>query len=125
MKRNQFVSISAGNRKLGGVMNISTPPRRCCPKDIPCAADGCYAWKAYRLYPATRKAWNRNERIARCHPDFYFTQISARVAELRPRLFRWHVAGDILSSEYLSGMCRVAIENPTRISWHSRRPLIS
>jgi hypothetical protein len=64
------------------------------------------------MYPATRKAWSRNERIARRHPDLYFMQIAARVALAKPRLFRWHVAGDILSDDYLRGMCRIAEENP-------------
>ena len=112
MKGNQLVSISKGNRKLGGVMNISTSPGKCCPDGVPCASKGCYAFKAYRLYPATRKAWSRNERVARRHPDSYFMQIAARVAEHKPRLFRWHVAGDILSTDYLHGMCRVARANP-------------
>jgi hypothetical protein len=39
-------------------------------------------------------------------------QIAARVAAAKPRLFRWHVAGDILNSEYLHGMCRIAGANP-------------
>jgi hypothetical protein len=112
MKRNQQVSISEGNRKLGGVMNVSTSPRKCCPKDVPCATEGCYALKAYRLYPGTRKAWNRNARIAKRHPDSYFGQIAARVAKAKPRLFRYHVAGDILSEDYLRGMCRIADQNP-------------
>ena len=98
MQRNQLVSISKGNRKLGGVMNISTSPRKCCPVGVPCAHKGCYALKAYRLYPGTRKAWSRNERVAKRHPDSYFRQIAARVADVKPRLFRWHVAGDILST---------------------------
>ncbi len=108
MKRNQLVSISKGNRKLGGVMNISTSPRKCCPDSVPCASQGCYALKAYRLYPGTRKAWSRNERLARKDPDAYFSQIAERVARSKPRLFRWHVAGDILSTRYLHGMCRIA-----------------
>jgi hypothetical protein len=74
---------------------------------------GCYALKALRLYPATRAAWRRNEYLARNHPDSYFTQIAAQVAAAKPRLFRWHVAGDILSSEYLRGMCRIAAANPS------------
>jgi hypothetical protein len=64
------------------------------------------------MYPATRKAWSRNDRIARHHPDLYFTQIAARVAKSKPHLFRWHVAGDILSEEYLRGMCWIAAINP-------------
>jgi hypothetical protein len=109
--RNQIVAISKGNRKLGGVMNISTLPRTCCPDGVPCSKK-CYALKAVRLYPPTREAWSRNARIAKRHPDSYFTQIAARVAKDKPRLFRWHVAGDILNTDYLLGMCRIAAENP-------------
>jgi hypothetical protein len=73
---------------------------------------GCYALKALRLYPGTRKAWHRNELLAKHHPDSYFKQIAAKVAEAKPRLFRWHVAGDILNGDYLGGMCRIAAANP-------------
>ena len=111
MKHNQQISISNGNRKLGGVMNISMPPRTCCPAGVPCG-DKCYARKAVRLYPHTREAWARNGRIAKRHPDSYFLQIAARVAKAKPRLFRWHVAGDILCEDYLRGMCSIAAENP-------------
>jgi len=112
MKHKQLVSISKGNRKLGCVMNISTTPGRCCPKGVPCASDGCYANKALRLYPGTRAAWRRNEQLAKHHPNSYFTQIAAQVTAAQPRLFRWHVAGDILSTEYLRAMCRIAAANP-------------
>ena len=112
MKHKQLVSISKGNRKLGCVMNISTIPGRCCVKGIPCASDGCYAFKALRMYPGTRAAWRRNEYLAKHHPDSYFMQIAAVVAEAKPRLFRWHVAGDILNTDYLGGMCRIAAANP-------------
>ena len=112
MKSNDAVSISVGNRKLGGVMNISITPRQCCPKGIPCASNGCYAFKAYRMYPHTRKAWNKNARIAKRDPDSYFLQIATRVTKAKPPLFRWHVAGDILNPDYLRGMCRVAEANP-------------
>jgi hypothetical protein len=64
------------------------------------------------LFPGTRAAWRRNEDLAKHHPDTYFMQIAAQVAEAQPRLFRWHVAGDILSSDYLRGMCRIAAANP-------------
>jgi hypothetical protein len=113
MKHEQQVSISSGNRKMGAVMNISTIPVSCCPKGVPCASDGCYALKALRLYPAARAAWRRNEDLAKHHPDSYFMQIAVQVALAKPRLFRWHVAGDILSSEYMRGMCRIAGANPS------------
>jgi hypothetical protein len=111
MKRDEHVSISNGNRKLGGVMKISMLPQIYCPEGVPCVKQ-CYARKVVRLYPHTRKAWTRNGRIANRHPDSYFTQIAARVAKAKPRLFRWHVAGDILGLDYLCGMCRIAAENP-------------
>ena len=111
MKNNQIISLSRGNRKLGSVMNISTTPGRCCPKGVPCASDGCYANKAIRMYPGTRAAWRRNEQLAKHHPDSYFAQIGSQVAAAKPRLFRWHVAGDILGSEYLRAMCRIAAAN--------------
>jgi hypothetical protein len=78
---------------------------------VPCSKK-CYALKAVRLYPHTREAWSRNARIAKRHPDFYFMQIAERVAKAKPRLFRWHVAGDILNADYLYGMCTIAEENP-------------
>jgi protein gp88 len=117
MKHHQLVCISQGNRKLGCVMNISTTPGRCCPKGVPCASDGCYANKAYWLYPGTRAAWRRNEQLAKHHPDDYFGQIAAQVAQAKPRLFRWHVAGDILNADYLRGMCRIAAANPHTHFW--------
>src|SRR5664279_2831171 len=74
MKHKQLVSISKGNRKLGLVMNISTTPGRCCIRGVPCVRDGCYAFKALRLYKCTRTAWHRNELLAKHHPDSYFMQ---------------------------------------------------
>jgi len=112
MRQAQRVSISRGNRKLGGIMNVSLVPVECCPAGVPCANEGCYALKAYRLYPATRRAWNRNARIARTNPRSYFQQIEEAIAKSKPRYFRWHVAGDILNTNYLHRMCRIATKFP-------------
>jgi hypothetical protein len=92
-------------------MNVSITPVLCCPRGVPCAREGCYALKAYRLYPATRNAWARNARIARTDPESYFSQIATAIADTKPRHFRWHVAGDILSVDYLQGMCEIAEHN--------------
>ena len=112
MKHKQLVSISRGDRKLGLVMNISTTPGNCCIRGVPCLRDGCYALKALRLYKGARTAWRLNELLAKHHPDSYFMQIAAKVAEAKPLLFRWHVAGDILNRDYLRGMCQIAAANP-------------
>jgi hypothetical protein len=112
MQSNKRVTISRGNRKLGAIMNVSTAPVECCPKGIPCARGGCYALKSVRLYPQTRKAWAKNARIAKANPRSYFSQIANSIADRRPRLFRWHVAGDILNVSYLRQMCSIAAHHP-------------
>lgn len=60
----------------------------------------------------TRKAWAKNARIAKANPKRYFSQIANSIADRRPRQFRWHVAGDILSVDYLRQMCRIAVRHP-------------
>jgi len=112
MQHTQHVTISSGNRKLGAIMNVSLTPIECCPPGVPCADEGCYALKPYRMYPGTRKAWKTNARIARTNPEGFFSQIAERIANERPRYFRWHVAGDILNVEYLEQMCRIAADTP-------------
>jgi len=112
MQHTQRVTISRGNRKLGAIMNVSLTPIECCPPGVPCANEGCYALKPYRLYPGTRRAWKTNARIARKDPKTYFSQIARAIARSRPRYFRWHVAGDILNIDYLEQMCRIAADNP-------------
>ena len=112
MQNKKRVTISRGNRKLGGIMNVSIQPVQCCPKGIPCSEGGCYALKSLRLYPSTRKAWAKNARIARTNPKSYFSQIANSIADRRPRHFRWHVAGDILNVDYLRQMCRIAAQHP-------------
>ena len=112
MQSNKHVTMSRGNRKLGAIMNVSIAPVQCCPKGIPCAEDGCYALKSIRRYPATRKAWAKNARIAKTNPRSYFSQIANRIADRRPRHFRWHVAGDILNFDYLRQMSRIAAHSP-------------
>jgi hypothetical protein len=105
------LSISKGNSKVGRVANISLPPVVTCGKNVPCAKD-CYAMKSFRMYPNVRDAWQRNLDGFASDPATYFATISKWVAKNKPSLFRWHVAGDIVSHEYLMGMNEVALSNP-------------
>lgn len=103
-----------GNIKLGkAVINISLPPVLSCQNGIPCYKD-CYALKAYRQYPNTRKAWNRNLKLYLTNADEYFTQINSRLERVGKESyrFRWHVGGDILDIRYLTGMIGIAVNNP-------------
>lgn len=101
------LSISEGNTKVGKVHNISLPPGTSCQEGVACKND-CYAMKAWRQYPATRDAWQRNWDAWKADPDAYFGEIAQFCAEKGVQRFRWHVAGDIPDFKYYEGMCAVA-----------------
>jgi len=48
------ISISDKNSKLGKIPNISLTPIASCPNCSTCKSK-CYALKAYRQYPASKK----------------------------------------------------------------------
>lgn len=115
------MKISRGNSKLGAIPNVSLTPIRSCANCSACRKD-CYALKAYRQYLATRKAWDHNFRQARTDPGAYFSGILEYVLTKRPRFFRWHAAGDILSQEYLGMMEYIARRAPgTRFLCFTKR----
>ena len=105
--------LSPGNSKLGKIHNISLPPIKTCVKGVPCADGKCYALKAWRQYPGVREAWQHNLEAYLKHPKEYFEIISDYIYGKSLKYFRWHVGGDIPTVEYLEGMIRVALENPS------------
>lgn len=109
--KNLKVHIAGGNAKLGRIPNISLPPIKSCGNCSGCKKE-CYALKAWKMYQNTRRAWNENFRLVREDPAAYFDQIDAWIAKHHPRLFRWHVSGDIPCQGYLEGMKMIAEHNP-------------
>ena len=103
------IHISAGNNKLGSIMNISMPPVVTCQNCGSCSKY-CYAVRSYNRFTSTAAGWNENYLLFITDPDRYFSEISKAVK--LQRFFRWHVSGDIVNGAYLAGMIRVAIENP-------------
>jgi hypothetical protein len=103
------IHISAGNMKLGAIMNISLPPVATCHNCSSCK-NYCYAVRSYNRLPDTAAAWNENYWLFISNPDKYFNEISKAVK--LQRFFRWHVSGDIIDYDYFKGMIRVALENP-------------
>lgn len=102
--------ISNGNSKLGAIPNISLIPGRDCG-DVPCKKE-CYALKAWKAYPSARKAWQGNSRNAHSNPAAYFDAVRTYLTKRQPRFFRWHVAGDFLSQDYLESVNTIASEFP-------------
>lgn len=103
------IHISAGNAKLGSIMNISLPPVVTCNNCGSCSKY-CYAIRGYNRFTGTAAGWNENYILFLTDPDRYFSEISKAVK--LQRFFRWHVSGDIVNGLYFAGMIRVALENP-------------
>ena len=103
------IHISAGNAKLGAIMNISLPPVTTCHNCSSCK-HYCYAVRSYNRFTDTAAGWNENYMLFLTDPDRYFNDISKAVKT--QRFFRWHVSGDIVNHNYFMGMIKVAIENP-------------
>ena len=106
------VKISPRNNKLGKIPNISTVPVKDCGDCDHCRAD-CYALKAWRQYPAVRKAWGGNSKAFRNNPAAAFSQVQDHFAKAyargkAPRFFRIHVAGDFLDQAYLNNWADIA-----------------
>jgi hypothetical protein len=95
------IHISPGNTKMGKVPSVSFPPCTTCAPDAPCKKV-CYARKAYRMYEATRKAYQRNLRIYRRSPVTFWNQLDEYLERKQPRFFRFHVSGDIPDANYLA-----------------------
>lgn len=111
------VSISTGNRKIGRVMNVSIPPVLCCGNCKECK-NFCYDIKACVQYENVRGARARNLAILRRDREKYFAEIDEKISRRRlHKFFRWHVAGDIVDSEYLADMVRIARNHPDFVFW--------
>lgn len=107
------VTISSGNSKIGKITNISLTPLLACNHDCDCKKGDCYALKAWRMYPNCRKAWNENMELFNRDWADYFRQILTWLkAHKNVRYFRWHVAGDVVDQNYISGMIQIADRLP-------------
>lgn len=102
------VSISDGNGKMGNIKSVSLPAGLTC-RTAPCA-DKCYARKLERIRPNVREAYRRNYQLLLEHPDQYWREVEAAI--MVSRFFRFHVAGDIPSPDYLRSMIDVTARNP-------------
>lgn len=94
--------ISKGNSKLGGIPNVSLPPVITCRKNAPCASDGCYALKFYKMYPSCHKAWDENLELWKTDPGQFWTELRAVFATTK--YFRYFVSGDIPDADFFSLM---------------------
>ena len=108
-KEKKLISISSGNEKMGDIPNISLPPIITCRPNTPCKK-GCYATKGTSNYDNVKKSRAGNLAAFISDKEAYFNEIIKYVDSKLTihKFFRWHVAGDIVNSDYLEGMIRVA-----------------
>ena len=108
------LTMTAGNSKLGKVLNLSLPPGETCSPAArrACYVQGCYARKLERVYKSAGQAWANNLTLWREHPEVFEGILQARLTHDDAELFRWHVSGDIPGDAYFRMMKRVAASNP-------------
>jgi len=110
IKENISISEARYNKKIA-CPSISLPPVLTCRKNAPCK-QVCYAGYAFRIYPDVKKAYNRNYELYKANPRKYFELIQAYLEKRQPDYFRWHVSGDIPTSDYVKGICQIAENTP-------------
>ena len=109
--------ISAGNRKIGRVMNVSLPPILTCANCSGCL-HLCYDIKACIQYASCLDARIRNLAILQLDRAEYFRRIEQAISRRRTnKYFRWHVAGDIIDIDYFDHMVRIAREHADFVFW--------
>ena len=105
------VTIQRGNSKMGNVMHINLPPPMTC-KGRPCLTDGCYAMKFYKIRKEVKNSWDSNWEALVTDRHKYFESIAEAIGKVKPKMFRWHSAGDIPDINYLFRMEAVAVQFP-------------
>lgn len=109
MKKENIVSISKGNSKMGAIPSVSLPACITCNPSAPCFKL-CYAAKITRLYKTVKTAYENNLNILKENPALYWDQV--KQAAQMARYFRYHVSGDIPNIEYFNNMVVLARELP-------------
>lgn len=109
MPREEMVSISGGNIKMGKIFSVSLPAIVTCRKDCECCKK-CYAAKIERLRKTVKVAYQRNWKILQNDPALYWRQVEAAI--MLQRYFRFHVSGDIPSKKYLKNMVEISARQP-------------
>lgn len=111
------ICISAGNRKIGRVMNVSNAPVITCSNCAECMFY-CYDIKAVLQYRNVVDARARNTALLFEDRDEYFRRIDDAISRRhKNKFFRWHVSGDILDADYLARMVDIARAHPDFVFW--------
>lgn len=123
MKNNQ-VSISNGNAKMGAIPSVSLPACVTCNPSAPCFKK-CYAVRLARRYKTVTAAYERNLEILSTNPALYWSSVYTAAATVK--YFRYHVSGDIPNIEYFAHMVQLADALPgtTFLAFTKQYPIVN
>ena len=98
------LTISIGNNKIGNTLNFSVTPHLTCSDNCEFKVKGCYAKRicAFRKNVAT---CYENNYINTLKSDFvnkFKVTMDCLTSGVKYEFFRWHVAGDVYSQDYLN-----------------------
>jgi len=112
------ISIAENGGKVATAnMSLTPGPKGSCPSDVPCG-NICYAMKQYEQYPACKEAWDKNFEIVKNHLDWLERDIEEFFKRhKRIKLFRWHVAGDIVNAKHLEIINNIATNHKDVTFW--------
>ncbi len=112
------ICITNGNRKIGHVMNVSLLPIFTCINNCQGCRFFCYDVKACMQYKNVIIARVRNTVLLWRDRDRYFELIDQKISRRRTnKYFRWHVAGDIIDSDYFERMIEIARNHSDFVFW--------
>lgn len=106
------IHISKGNRKTGALPSFSVLPLLTCGEHCSQCAGWCYACKGAFCFPRNVRQLAENTALLMRHPDQVREELAEYIAKTKPEAWRWNVAGDIFSREYLDIIERLALEFP-------------
>lgn len=110
MPRTEHVAYSLGNSKIGKTLSYSVTPVKTCPANVPCRVD-CYATQGTFQFGSVQDGYAFNLYNLIKDPTAVLTDLDQIIKAKKPAYFRWNVAGDFFSKDYI----RIAI---TLAYWH-------
>ena len=103
-----YPRVSNTVSKLGiGIGTVNLPAITTCRCDAPCRK-GCYACKGNFLYDNVKTSICKNYEAYMEDNERFFNIIHHQLEMIPYKFFRWHSSGDIVDTNYLDGMCKLA-----------------
>lgn len=109
--KEEHITISKGNIKMGLIPSVSFPPLVTCSPDAckTCGKQHCYAVKIYNLRKTVKHSYDKNLRIYKEEPEKFWRETEAAI--MTSHAFRFCVSGDIPDEEFFNKLIEVVDRN--------------